>query len=32
MMKKLFNLIFDYLCKIGDTLYEYRQLGSRHYY
>jgi hypothetical protein len=32
MMKKLFNSVFDYLCAIGDTLYEYRQLDRRHYY
>jgi hypothetical protein len=32
MMKKLFNSVFDYLCAIGDTLYEYRQLENRHYY
>jgi len=32
MMKKLFNSVFDYLCAIGDALYEYRRLGRRHYY
>jgi hypothetical protein len=32
MMKKLFDSVFDYLCAIGDTLYEYRRLDRRHYY
>jgi hypothetical protein len=31
-MIKLFDSVFDYLCEIGNTLYEYRQSDHRHYY